>query len=129
LSFQGNDEEFSRLAEKYSGLESQIYVATDGVELFGCAAFRRIDSEVCEMKRVFVRPGGRGLGLGRRLVTTILESAKRVGYQKICLDVLPEFKAAYVLYVALGFKDHPPVTQNPVPGTHFLGMDLRALEP
>ncbi|MDY0208384.1 MAG: hypothetical protein RBR82_17445, partial [Pseudomonas sp.] len=52
------------------------------------------------------------------------EEAIESGYKKICLDVLPEFKAALNLYKSYGFVNHPPVTNNPVPGTQFLGLDL-----
>jgi putative acetyltransferase len=76
------------------------------------------------MKRVYVRPVVRGQNIGRRLVERILDEGRAAGYTRICLDVLPEFKAALQLYESLGFAAAPPVTFNPVPGTKFLGMDF-----
>lgn len=124
LSFQGNDEEFNRLPEKYSSDESKIFLATINEQPIGCAAFRKVDNDACEMKRVYVRPTARGSRLGARLVERVLQEAIASGYKKICLDVLPEFKAALALYKSYGFVQHPPVTSNPVTGTQFLGLDL-----
>lgn len=124
LSFQGNDQEFIQLAEKYSSDESQIFLLKkEGVPV-GCAAFRRLDAHTCEMKRVYIRPGARGNKWGSMLMDRVLQAASQNGYKKICLDVLPEFTAALELYKSYGFVEHPPVTHNPVPGTHFLGLDL-----
>ena len=90
----------------------------------GCAAFREVDATTCEMKRVYVRPAARGEQLGRRLVQHLLQDARAAGYARMCLDVLPEFKAAQQLYLSLGFTPAPPATFNPVPGTLFLGRAL-----
>lgn len=124
LSFQGNDLEFNHLPEKYSSEESKIFLVKKGSKPVGCAAFRRLDESVCEMKRVYVQPSARGHQLGKMLVDRVLEEAVISGYSKICLDVLPEFKTALSLYRSFGFVEHPPVTHNPVPGTHFLGLEL-----
>jgi putative acetyltransferase len=76
------------------------------------------------MKRVFVRPAGRGENVGRRWVERILEEARIAGYARICLDVLPEFIAAQQLHESLGFTEAPPASFNPVPGTRYLGLEL-----
>ncbi len=124
LGFQGNDEEFKNLSENYSSDESKIFLAKINESPVGCAAFRKVNDCICEMKRVYVRPTARGSKLGAKLVDLILQEAIDSGYKKICLDVLPEFKAALKLYKSYGFVEHPPVTNNPVPGTQFLGLDL-----
>lgn len=124
LSFQGNDQEFGQLPEKYSSEESKIFLLKNDGKPVGCAAFRRQDEAVCEMKRVYIRPSARGNNQGTQLVDRVLQEAVISGYKKICLDVLPEFKTALKLYRSYGFIEHPPITNNPVPGTHFLGLDL-----
>ena len=124
LSFQGNDQEFDLLPEKYSSEESKIFLLKKDRKPVGCAAFRRLDESACEMKRVFIRPSARGSNMGTKLVDRVLQEAVVSGYKKICLDVLPEFKVALKLYRSYGFVEHPPVTNNPVPGTHFLGLNL-----
>lgn len=124
LGFQGNDEDFKCLANNYSSDDSKIFLVKANEIPVGCAAFRKVDHHTCEMKRVYVRPAARGSKLGAKLVDIILKEAIKSGYKKICLDVLPEFKAALNLYKTYGFVNHPPVTNNPVPGTQFLGLDL-----
>lgn len=124
LSFQGNDQEFSQLSEKYSSEESKIFLLKKDAKPVGCAAFRRLDEAACEMKRVYIRPSARGSNQGAKLVDRVLQEAVISGYKKICLDVLPEFKTALKLYKSYGFVEHPPVTNNPVPGTHFLSLNL-----
>ena len=112
------------MPEKYSSEESKIFLVKKDSKPVGCAAFRRLDETVCEMKRVYIQPSARGRNLGKMLVDRVLQEAVISGYKKICLDVLPEFKTALKLYRSYGFLEHSPVTNNPVPGTHFLGLDL-----
>ena len=76
------------------------------------------------MKRLFVRPAGRGLGVGRALVAKILEEAQTLGYGEVVLDTLPTMAEVQGLYRACGFRDIPPYRPNPVSGARFLALDL-----
>ncbi|WP_439894179.1 GNAT family N-acetyltransferase (plasmid) [Ralstonia sp. 25C] len=124
LDFQDYEAEFATLPGKYAPPRGCLLLAWKAGAVVGCAAFREVDAATCEMKRVYVRPTARGEQLGRRLVERLLQDAKAAGYARMCLDVLPEFKAAQALYASLGFTPAPPVTFNPVPGTLFLGRTL-----
>ncbi|MEH6650843.1 MAG: GNAT family N-acetyltransferase [Motiliproteus sp.] len=124
LDFQYNESEFSNLSKKYNTDGAGIYLICDGHNVVGCVAYRNIDDNICEMKRVYVRPCARGNNLGAKLVDKILKEAKCSGYRKICLDVLPEFKTAINLYESYGFSSDVAITFNPVPGTKFLSLDL-----
>lgn len=124
LDFQEYEQEFAGLPGMYAAPEGRLLLAWDGPAVVGCAALRRVDQQVCEMKRVYVRPAARGVGLGRRLVQAVLAEARAAGYSRICLDVLPEFRTAQSMYASLGFVPVAPVACNPVPGTRFLGLDL-----
>jgi ribosomal protein S18 acetylase RimI-like enzyme len=124
LSFQDNDNEFKNLSKIYSSEESKIFLLKNGCMSVGCAAFRKLNDTTCEMKRVYIRPSARGNSQGAKLIDRVLQEATVSGYKKMCLDVLPEFKTALELYKSYGFVEHPPVTNNPVPGTHFLGLNL-----
>lgn len=124
LSFQENEKEFMHLGDKYSNERSQIYLACSPSQVIGCAAFREYSKDICELKRLYVRPAGRGSGVGAELLEKIIQVSKSTGYKKICLDVLPEFQVAIRLYKSRGFVTHHPITKNDVPGTQFLAFDL-----
>lgn len=78
----------------------------------------------CEMKRLYVRPTHRGLGLGRLLAEHILEASRLYGYASILLDTLNDMESARALYQELGFEEIPPYYYNPIPGAHYLKAEL-----
>jgi putative acetyltransferase len=96
--------------------------------LAGCCALRPLDSadysNAAEMKRLYVRPPYRGIGTGRLLAESILEAARVAGYSCVLLDTLDDMEAARALYEELGFSDVPPFYFNPIPGAHYLKVDL-----
>ena len=125
LDFQGNEQDFASLPGKYSPPKGAILLAWHEGQVVGCVAMRPVDAAISEMKRLYVRPAGRGLGLGRDLAEAIVAAARDAGYAEMRLDVLPEFDRARALYGSLGFRAAEPVAHNPVPGTEFLGLALR----
>lgn len=127
LGFQDYEVEFAGLPGQYVPPAGGLWLAWKGPEVVGCVALRPVDAQTCEMKRLYVRPAGRGAQVGRRLVERVLHEAREAGYSRICLDVLPEFQAAQRLYASLGFTDAPAQVFNPVPGTRFLALDLGGL--
>ncbi len=126
LGFQDYEVEFADLPGKYAEPDGCVLLAWEGGAVAGCAALRRVDGVRCELKRVYVRPGARQRGTGRRLVEQMIRESHAMGYATLCLDVLPEFTAAQRLYESLGFVTAEAVSHNPVPGTRFLALDLRA---
>ena len=107
LCFQGFDAEVSGLPGAYAPPRGQMLLARDGGrEAIGIVALRPVADvlELCEMKRLYVRPPARGNGLGRALALAIMDEAGRLGYRRICLDTLPEMTEAQALYRDLGFR-------------------------
>jgi len=94
----------------------------------GCGALRPLDSadypNAAEMKRLYVRPEFRGVGLGRQLAEAILDAARGAGYACVLLDTLDDMESARALYEDLGFVEVPPYYHNPIPGSHYLKVDL-----
>lgn len=126
LAFQRLDAEFADLPGSYARPHGRLLVAErDDGGIAGCVALRRVDAAVCEMKRLYVRPGARGGRLGARLVERAIGEARQAGYAEMRLDVLAEFEAARRLYASFGFVPADPVAFNPVPGATFLGLRLR----
>jgi len=124
LDFQGFDREVAELPGAYAPPRGALLVVRVDGALAGCVALRPLAGDACEMKRLFVRPAARGLGLGERLALAVVAEARRLGYRRMRLDTLPTMAAAQSLYERLGFRDIPPYTANPVAGTRFLELIL-----
>ena len=86
-------------------------------QVAGCCALRPLDTvdfpNACEMKRLYVRPAFRGLGLGRALAEAIMDVARLNAYDHVLLDTLDDMEAARTLYEDLGFVEIPPYYHNP----------------
>jgi putative acetyltransferase len=124
LSFQNFEQELQGLPGDYAPPRGALILAhVDGC-IAGCCALRPLDncdhSNAAEMKRLYVRPAYRGLGLGRQLTEAILDTAHRCGYACVLLDTLDDMEAARALYEDLGFEEVPPFYHNPYAGAHYL---------
>jgi GNAT superfamily N-acetyltransferase len=124
LSFQAFDRELAELPGRYAPPTGALLVARVDDEPVGCVALRPLDGAICELKRLYVRPGHRSGGTGRRLVVAALAEAGRLGYRRVRLDTVPGMEQAQVLYERLGFQDIAPYTDNPIAGTRFLELVL-----
>ena len=123
LEFQGFSTELAGLPGAYAPPRGALLLATIDGAAVGCVAVRPIDDTQCEMKRLYVRPAGRGFGLGRALAERAIARARAAGYHQMLLDTLPTMSDAQVLYGRLGFVDVPPYRDNPIAGTRFLVLD------
>ena len=128
LCFQQFDAELAGLPGEYAEPRGALLMAVVDGELAGCCALRPLDTadypNAAEMKRLYVRKAFRGFGLGRQLAEAILDVARQAGYACVLLDTLDDMEAARALYVELGFEEIPPYYHNPIPGAHYLKVDL-----
>jgi len=128
LCFQGFENELQSLPGEYAEPRGALLLAWVDDALAGCCALRPLDSSdystAAEMKRLYVRPTFRGLGLGRQLAEGILDAARQSGYSCVLLDTLDEMESARALYEDLGFGEIPPYYHNPFAGAHYLKVDI-----
>lgn len=128
LCFQGFQSELDSLPGDYEAPRGALLLAYVGQTPAGCCALRPIDTSdyenACEMKRLYVAPLFRGLGLGRKLAESMMDYARLATYKYLLLDTLDDMEAARGLYQDLGFEEVPPYYYNPIAGAHYLRVSL-----
>lgn len=126
LAYQDFAGELAAMPGKYAAPGGELLLGrrVDG-EALGCVGLRPLRSpEVCEIKRLYVAPAARGIGLGRALLDAALRAAERIGYREVWLDTLPGMTEATALYRRAGFQPIAPYYATPIAGTLFLGRQL-----
>ena len=124
LCFQGFAEELSGLPGKYAPPDGALLLGMENHHAVGCVALRRFSVTDAEMKRLYVQPAYRHLGIGRVLAQTLIDHAVMLGYRRIVLDTLTPMRGAQSLYRSLGFVDIEAYYDNPIPGALYFAKDL-----
>ena len=134
LDFQDFESEVASLPGEYAPPGGCVLLAEVGGETAagaaprtataGCVAMRPFSQGICEMKRLYVRPGYRGLGIGVGLSRAIIKKARERGYEHMRLDTVASMVEATRLYEALGFREIEPYRHNPLPGARFFELRL-----
>jgi len=124
LSFQGFEVELEHLPGTYAAPEGCILLAWDELDCVGCAGLRPLSDDVCEMKRLYVKPLYRGTGLGRLLAEKIVQLGIDKKYTRMQLDTLNSMQSAVGLYKSLGFVETDQYYNNPHPEVVFCELTL-----
>jgi ribosomal protein S18 acetylase RimI-like enzyme len=120
LRFQSLDEEMATFPAFY---ELLLLARRDGAPA-GAVGLKDLGGGVCEMKRLYVRPAARGLGLGRALSERLVTEARGCGYRVMRLDTLERLRPALAIYRAMGFQEIPAYYDNPEDGVVYMERDL-----
>jgi putative acetyltransferase len=125
LCFQNFDQELANLPGDYSPPHGRLLLAEFEGELAGCVALHKLENEICEMKRLYLRPQFRGKGLGRALATRIIAEARDLGYSRLRLDTVESaMQDAVAMYLKLGFRKIDPYCENPMPSALYMELVL-----
>ena len=131
LAYQDFEKELADFPGKYAPPEGALLLAKAGDEAAGTVALRKLETGVCEMKRLYVRPAFRGRRLpdgrsiGRALAEDIVAIGRDRGYQRLRLDTIGgKMRQALSLYRSMGFVEIPPYYASPIPDTAYMELVL-----
>ncbi len=125
LCFQNFDAELAGLPGDYAPPSGRLLLAEWEAQLAGCGALHKLEADVCEMKRLYLRPQFRGKGIGRVIAERLIAEARAIGYARMRLDTVgPVMKDAVAIYRKLGFKEIAPYRENPMEGTLYMELEL-----
>ena len=125
----GIEAELAGIGNIYAPPGGTFVLAYEGQEAAGCGGLRRIDDEVCEMARVFVRPQFRGHGIARSISVALMGEARRIGYGVLRFAIpgalATTMAGGIKLYESLGFRPIPPYGKHP-PGAFCMEARVRS---
>jgi putative acetyltransferase len=125
LCFQSFDEELENLPGAYRPPHGKLLLARYAGNAGGCIALRPLQAGICEMKRLYVRPSNRGLGLGQMLVERLITEARALGYERMRLDTVESaMKDAVALYRRMGFKEIAPYSTISIESALWMELPL-----
>jgi ribosomal protein S18 acetylase RimI-like enzyme len=122
LAFQGFAQELENFSTEYSEPHGAFLLAEEQGRHLGCVGVRPFAEGAAEMKRLYVAPAARGLGVGKQLALASVETAKRLGYARMLLDTLPTLTTALALYRSMGFQTIDAYRFNPAPDAVFMEL-------
>jgi len=125
LGFQNFDDELKHLPADYAPPDGRLLLAIYEEQAAGCVALRKLEKDICEMKRLYIRPKFRNLKIGRALAEAVIAEARKIGYSHMRLDTVPAMARARTLYESLGFTEIPPYRYNPIIGTVFMELTMK----
>jgi ribosomal protein S18 acetylase RimI-like enzyme len=125
LCFQSFDEELKSLPGVYGPPTGRLILAHYAGHPAGCIALRKLQTGICEMKRLYVRPANRGHSLGGMLVERLLVEARAMGYERMRLDTIESaMKDAIALYRSMGFREIAPYSSIPIESALWMELTL-----
>lgn len=120
LGFQGTDKEFADFPQTYDSL---LLAKLDGSPVAACGV-KPFKPSICELKRLYCRPTGRGHQLGFKLTQASINEARTLGYDHMYLDTDRGLTHANSVYEGLGFTDIERYYDNPMGCSRYMALKL-----
>ncbi|GHB60812.1 GNAT family N-acetyltransferase [Persicitalea jodogahamensis] len=126
LGFQNIDHELTILPTMYGPPRGRLFLVKVEEGFVGCAALRQIENETtCELKRMYLRPDFRGLGIGKAFMEKSITVARQLGYTTMKLDTIGyKMPWAVGLYKSYGFRETTAYNHNPHAGVLYFERQL-----
>jgi putative acetyltransferase len=125
LCFQNFDKELAELPGDYAPPDGRLLLAQYEGKVAGCVALHGLGENICEMKRLYLRPEFRGKRLGGALAECVITEARTMGYHRMRLDTVePLMGDAVAMYRKMRFKEIPPYRPNPIAGAIYMELEL-----
>ena len=121
---EAHKHQMNNLGEYFRPPEGCLLVAKYKKESAGCVALRMLSDDTCEMKRLYVRPKFRGLKIGRNLVNSVIEQARKIGYKYVRIHTVSALEQANRLYKSFGFNEIDPYECTPREDAVFMELKL-----
>jgi ribosomal protein S18 acetylase RimI-like enzyme len=126
FSHQSLDRELEKLALSYGPPKGKSFLSFRDDTVTGGVAYRGLNDDICEMKRLYVRPQFHGARIASRLCNELIDDARRSGFSLMRLDTANRFHEAIALYRSIGFAECVPYNEYPeaiLP--HIVFMEMR----
>ncbi|WP_278941589.1 GNAT family N-acetyltransferase [Anaerotruncus colihominis] len=124
LKSQQLDDELRDMKVKYGLPYGRMYLALIDENVAGCVALTKNDETFCEIKRLYVKPQYRGMGISKALTERVIADARDIGYKHMRLDTFPFMSSAIKLYEKYGFYYIEKYNDNPAQTAVFMQLDL-----
>lgn len=125
LLSQNIENEMETLRQTYTKPNGSVFLVYHQEKAVAIAGIKRFSKNECEVKRMFVQQGSRGLGIGKLLLQSCIDSAQKLNYERIKLDTLDFMRSAIKLYTDFGFVEIDSYRFNSHKEARYFELDLR----
>ncbi len=124
LDFQNFQEELNIIHTMYGSPTGCLLLVYENELPIACAAYRKIEEGICELKRMYIKPEFRRMQIGQTLLIKLSNKATMNGYQLMRLDTLDTMLPALHLYRKNGFYEIRAYCHNPNEGVVYMEKKL-----
>lgn len=127
LRLQNIAQEVAELEQRYSLPKAQFFLLKEGETVLACAILKRFSEDAVELKRMYLKPEGRGKGYGNLLMQHAIQTARDLGFRRMLLDTEPVMATAIQLYEKYGFQKRDAYYESPLANVIFYELVLNQM--